>query len=114
MRIAVTSTGDSPESDLSEHFGRCHYFVIVNSETMNYEFVLNPGKQMQNGAGPKAAAVIADNRAEVLLTGIVGEKASDILKRINIEIIDGFKNIKVREAVNQYLLQKNKNKQGAE
>jgi predicted Fe-Mo cluster-binding NifX family protein len=108
MIIAVTSTGDSPESYMNEHFGRCQYFMIVNSETMKYEAVLNPGEQMQNGAGPKAAGIIVNREAKVLLTGSVGDKAGDALKRSGIKVIDGFKSsMKVKDAVSQFLLQEN-------
>lgn len=106
MIIAITSTGDSPESYISEHFGRCQYFMIVNSETMQYQAVSNPGKDMQNGAGPKAASIIANREAGVLLTGSVGDKAADALERSGIKVIDGFKGtMKVKDAVSQFLLQ---------
>jgi predicted Fe-Mo cluster-binding NifX family protein len=106
MIIAVTSTGDSPESYMNEHFGRCQYFLIVNSETMQYQAVSNIGENMQNGAGPKAASIIANQDAGVLLTGSVGDKAADALEKSGIKVIDGFKGtMKVKDAVNQFLLQ---------
>jgi len=64
---------------------------------------------MQSGAGPKAAELIFNNGAEVLLTGQVGDKAEEILKRGKIKIVDGLKgSIKVRDAINNYLSIKNK------
>lgn len=102
--IAVTSTGGSMDALVSEQFGRCQYFIIVDSETMKFDAVSNLGEQMQSGAGPKAAELIIHNGAEVLLTGHVGDKAEDALKRGGIKIVDGFKGtMKVKDAINNYL-----------
>jgi len=32
MKIAITSTGNSLESNIDQRFGRCAYFVIYNTE----------------------------------------------------------------------------------
>ncbi len=104
MIIAVTSTGNTPEALVSVQFGRCQYFIIVDSGTMNFEAVSNTGEQMQSGAGPKAAEIIINKGVDVLLTGNVGDKAIEALKRSSIKIIDGFKGkIKVKDAVKHYL-----------
>jgi predicted Fe-Mo cluster-binding NifX family protein len=104
MKIAVTSTGGSMDALVSEQFGRCQYFLIVDSDTMKFEAVSNLGEQMQGGAGPKAAETIINKGAKVLLTGRVGDKAEDALKKGNVIIVDGFKNtIKVKDAINTYL-----------
>ena len=104
--IAITSTGGSMDALVSEQFGRCHYFLIVDSETMKFEAVSNLGEQMQSGAGPKAAELIINKGANVLLTGRVGDKAEEVLKRGGVKIIDGFKGtMKVKDAVKNYLSQ---------
>ena len=106
MKIAVTSTGGSMEALMSEQFGRCQYFLIVDPDTMKFETLSNLGEQMQSGAGPKAAELIINRGAKVLLTGHVGDKAEEALKRGGIKIVDGYKgNIKVREAINDFLSQ---------
>ena len=104
MKIAVTSTGGSLDALISEKFGRCQYFLIVDSDTMKFEAVSNLGEQMQNGAGPKGAELIIDKGAKVLLSGHVGDKAEEVLKRAGIKIVDGFTgNEKVKDALNNYL-----------
>lgn len=104
MKIAVTSTGGSMDALVSEQFGRCQYFLIIDSETMKFEAVSNLGEQMQSGAGPKAAELIINKGAEVLLTGRVGDKAEEALKRGGVKIVDGLiGTIKVKDAVNNYL-----------
>lgn len=103
-KIAVTSTGGSMDALVSEEFGRCQYFIIVDSETGKFEAVSNLGEQMQSGAGPKAAELIIRKGAGVLLTGHVGDKAEEALRKGGIKIVDGFKRtLKVKDAVNGYL-----------
>jgi len=107
MKIAITSTGGSMDSLVSEKFGRCQYFLIVDSDTMKFEAISNLGEQMQSGAGPKAAELIIKNGAKVVLTGHVGGNANDALVRGGIEIVDGFTGKeKVKEVINSYLLTK--------
>ncbi len=104
MKIAVTSTGGSMDALVSEQFGRCQYFLIVDSETMKFEAISNLGEQIQSGAGPKAAELLINKGAQVLLTGYVGDKAEDALNRSGIKIVAGYKNtIKVKDAVENYL-----------
>ncbi|MBX3007319.1 MAG: NifB/NifX family molybdenum-iron cluster-binding protein [Melioribacteraceae bacterium] len=104
MKIAITSTGGSMNALVSEQFGRCQYFIIVDSDTMKFEAVSNLGEQMQSGAGPKAAELIISKGAEVLLTGHVGDKAEESLKRGGIKIVDGFKStIILKDAINTFL-----------
>jgi predicted Fe-Mo cluster-binding NifX family protein len=104
MLIAVTSSGDSLDSLVNEKFGRCQYFIIVDPDTMKYEAVPNIAENMQGGAGPKAAEILINRDVKILLTGHVGDKAEEALKRGNIKIVDGLKgDLKVREAVINYL-----------
>ena len=104
MKIAITSTGDSLDALVNERFGRCQYFLIIDPDTMKFEAVPNPAEQAQGGAGPKAAEVIINKGVSILLTGHVGDKAEEALKRGNIKIIDGLKgNLKIKDAVNSYL-----------
>ena len=104
MIIAITSTGDTLDALVNEKFGRCQYFIIVDPDTMKFEAVPNPAEQAQGGAGPKAAEIIINKGVNILLTGHVGDKAEEALKRGNIKVVDGLSgNVKVKEALENYL-----------
>ena len=104
MLVAITSTGDTLDALVNERFGRCQYFLIVDPDTMKFEAIPNPAEQAQGGAGPKAAEIIINKGVTILLTGHVGDKAEEALKRGNIKIIDGLiGNLKIKDAVNSYL-----------
>jgi predicted Fe-Mo cluster-binding NifX family protein len=107
LKIAVTSAGDSINAQISERFGRCKYFLIIDSDTMSCKVFPNPGEQLSNGSGPVAAEKILNEEVKVLLTGNVGDKALSILRKGDVEIVDGFKEpLKVIDAVRNYLKQK--------
>jgi predicted Fe-Mo cluster-binding NifX family protein len=104
MKIAVSATGGSMMAKVSEQFGRCAYFLIVDSETMKFEPISNPGIGMVGGAGPESASVIAKHGAEVILTGRVGPNAKTALDSAGISIFSGVSATKtVKEAVEEYL-----------
>ena len=55
MKIAISATGTTLENDVDARFGRCSYFIIVDSETMEYEYIDNASSQAGGGAGVAAA-----------------------------------------------------------
>lgn len=104
MKIAVTATGGAMSARVSEKFGRCAYFLIVDSETMKFEPVANSGMDMAGGAGPSAARQISDLGAKIILTGAVGPNAVRALEAAGIKAESGFTGDQtVREAVEKYL-----------
>ena len=104
MKIAVSATGGSMSAQVSEQFGRCAYFLIVDSETMKFEPISNPGIGMTGGAGPESARQIAAQGAQVVLTGSVGMNAKAALDSAGITVISGVSGTKtVKQAVEEYL-----------
>ena len=89
---------------VSEQFGRCAYFIIVDSETMKWEPIFNQAAGMMGGAGPEAARLISSRGVEVVLTGSVGPNAEPALKSAGIKIVTGISGtLTVKQAVEQYL-----------
>jgi len=61
MKIAVTSKGTTPDSEVDPRFGRAGYILIVDSETLEFEVLDN--KENVNalkGAGIQAARMVSD------------------------------------------------------
>ncbi len=108
MKIAVPATGGSMSALVSENFGRCAYFIIVDSETMKFEPVSNPGIGMSGGAGPAAVRLIAERGAEVVLTPSVGPNAQQSLDAAGIKVDTGFSGMTVKDAVEKYLKESGK------
>lgn len=80
MRVAVAASGPDLDAPMDPRFGRCAYFVIVNTDDMSFEAVENPGPQMGSGAGIAAAQLVADAGAEAVVAGNFGPKATQALQ----------------------------------
>jgi len=100
MKIAVAATGGSLDAQVSEQFGRCQYFLIVDAETLRFEAFSNPASGMAGGAGPAAVQEIVNRKPEVVLAGNFGPKAQQALTAAGIRYAEATG--KVRDAVAGY------------
>lgn len=87
MKIAVPAEGKTIESNVSQSFGRTYYFVVVDTETLNYEVIDNQAVSSQGGAGIKAAQAVVDSLAGAVVTFHCGQNAVDVLKTGDIKIL---------------------------
>jgi predicted Fe-Mo cluster-binding NifX family protein len=101
MRICVSASANSLDASVDPRFGRCPYFIIVDSETLQFEAVPNPASGAVGGAGIHAAQIIASKGAKVVITGNVGPNAFQALSAAGIKIITGAYGT-VREVVEKY------------
>jgi len=104
MKIAVTAKGGSLNAQMDERFGRCEYFIIVDSDTMRFNAFFNPSAAASGGAGPSAAREIAKHGAEVLITGNVGVNAQRALDAAWLRVVT-MAGGTVTEVVGKYLQQ---------
>ena len=101
MKICVSAFSGSLDAEVDSRFGRCAYFVIVDSETMEFNAVSNESSSAAHGAGIQAAQTVANMGVEVVLTGNVGPNAFSVLSAAGIKIVTGASG-SVREAVEKY------------
>ncbi|MBW1839406.1 MAG: NifB/NifX family molybdenum-iron cluster-binding protein, partial [Deltaproteobacteria bacterium] len=99
MKICITSSGQSLEDAIDPRFGRCQYFIMLDTESMQFEAIQNPAISAGGGAGIQAAQLVAEKGAEVVLTGNVGPNAFNTLQAAGLKIVVGLSNIMVRQAV---------------
>jgi len=101
VKVAVSSTGPSLDSQVDPRFGRCQYFIIVDPDTMEFEAIENPNIMAMGGAGIQSAQLVANKGAEVVLTGSCGPNAYQTLSAAGVKIIVGVLGT-VREVVERY------------
>ena len=90
MKIAITSTGRDLKSEMDPRFGRAAYFIIADTDSMEYKTVENTeNMNLPQGAGIQAGKSIIDNGAQVLITGYCGPKALKVLESAGIRTIVG-------------------------
>src|SRR4030042_4692203 len=79
MKVAVSSSGKDLDSQMDPRFGRCQYFLFVDSETLEFEAIENAGLMASGGAGVQAAQLIVQKGATALITGNLGPNAASAL-----------------------------------
>ena len=86
MKIAIPVDEKTLESNVCVSFGRTPYFLIYDAETKESVFIDNSAATSTGGAGIKAAQMIVDNKATVLLTPRCGKNAADVIKAAEIKL----------------------------
>jgi predicted Fe-Mo cluster-binding NifX family protein len=101
MKVAISATGPSLEAALDSRFGRCPYFVFVETDDMSFEALGNDSGSLGGGAGIQSAQLLARKGTRTVLTGNCGPNAHQTLKAAGIEVIVGCKGT-VAEAVERF------------
>ena len=101
MRIAVSASGTTMDSEVDPRFGRCRYFIIVDPDSMEFETVENSGALAGGGAGIATAQMIAGKGVEAVITGNCGPNAFQVLSAAGIKVITGVSG-KVQDTVQDY------------
>lgn len=101
MKVAVSAVGDSLDAQVDRRFGRCAFFIIVDSESMQFNVVPNAAVSATGGAGIQAAQTLTNYGVQVVITGNVGPNAFRTLSGAGIEVFTGASG-SVREVVESY------------
>jgi predicted Fe-Mo cluster-binding NifX family protein len=88
MKIAVTSTGQTLDSQLDPRFGRAACFVIIDTDTSDFTVIENENVAA-GGAGISSAKLVMDAGAQAVLTGNCGPKAQSTLSTAGIKLYTG-------------------------
>ncbi len=101
MKICVTSQGDNLDAQVDPRFGRCPYFIIVDTDTLEFEAIQNPNINGMGGVGVQSGQIMSEKQVKAVLTGNVGPNAFQTLKAGDIEIISGVSG-KIKEIIEKY------------
>jgi predicted Fe-Mo cluster-binding NifX family protein len=101
MKICVTSQGDNLESQVDPRFGRCPYFVIVDTDTMEFESIKNSNVTGMGGVGIQSAQFMSEKKVKAVLTGNTGPNAFRTLQAAEIDVVTGVSGT-IKEAAEKY------------
>jgi len=102
MKIAVSSSGKDLDSQIDPRFGRCAYFLIVNTDDMSFEVFSNASGALSGGAGIQAAQFVVSKGAKSVITGNCGPKAAQVLSAAGVEMYLGNTGT-ARESLDKYI-----------
>jgi len=111
MKICITAQGDNLDANVDPRFGRCAYFILLDTDSMKFEAVPNPNADSMGGAGIQSAQLVSEKGVKVILTGNVGPNAFRTLNAAGIVIATGVSG-SVKEGVEQYKSGKLKTTEG--
>ena len=93
--------GGSLDAQVAPNFGRCPYFVIVDTDTMGTEALPNMAQGAASGAGIQAAQTVISRGVTTVLTGNVGPNALQVFSSTGTQLITGVSGT-VRDAVEKF------------
>ncbi|HUU95511.1 MAG TPA: NifB/NifX family molybdenum-iron cluster-binding protein [Phycisphaerae bacterium] len=103
MKVCITSSGPSLDSQVDPRFGRAAYFLIFDIDARTYDVIENKQQlDAAQGAGVQAAATVAKSGAEAVLTGNCGPKAFRVLEESKIPVYVGLDKKTVVEAIGEF------------
>ena len=102
MKIAVTSKGPTLDDEVDPRFGRAQVFLVVDTETGEFEAVDNKQNlEAAQGAGIQAGRIVAEHGAGVVITGHCGPNAFRTLSAAGVKVVIGADGT-VKDAVEKF------------
>jgi len=85
MKLAISSNDGKFDTQFSSRFGRCEYFLFIDTETRAWEAKPNPAAAASGGAGAQVVQFLFDNAVDVTITGRYGPTAYTALEAAGIQ-----------------------------
>ena len=101
MKIVVTSTGPELSSASDPRFGRCAYFIVVDTDSMDFTAHSNASGSAMGGAGIQAGQFASSLGVSAVITGAVGPNASRVLSASGLKVYTGASGT-VQQAVDDF------------
>lgn len=86
MKLLITANSPELEGPVNPRFGRADYFIVIDTETMNWEAHENKGVDAIAGAGSQAARFVTEQRVGAVISGDFGPNAYIILAAAEIKM----------------------------
>jgi predicted Fe-Mo cluster-binding NifX family protein len=102
MKIIITATSPSIDSNIDDRFGRGAYFIVVDPDTFEWQAHANPGVNASGGAGTLASQFAANQHASSVISGDFGPNAYNALQAAGIAMYLFGSCATVKEAIERF------------
>ncbi|WP_459202001.1 NifB/NifX family molybdenum-iron cluster-binding protein [Methanococcus sp. CF] len=92
MKLCITSTGNTLESNFEQRFGRSPYFIIYDTDSKEFSVIDNTNGDSAHGAGIGSAQTVISQNIDAVISGNMGPNAKQVLDGENIKIYKGTAN----------------------
>jgi predicted Fe-Mo cluster-binding NifX family protein len=75
MKIAVASKGKTISSRIDDRFGRCPYFLVVDTTSRATKTIENPGQKEKNAAGIRACQMLIAEGIDAVVVKNIGHNS---------------------------------------
>ena len=87
MIIAIAASENHIKANVDQHFGRCDWYCLYDTETKKSSFIENPVRYDQLQAGCDAALFLIEKGAKIVIAGRFGSKVIDVFKTNNVQMV---------------------------
>ena len=91
MKVGVSASGKDLNARVDNRFGRCPWFLVVESDSLKFAALENRHADEEMGAGVAAARDLIDAHVDTVISGQVGPRAYEVLRATNIDNLPGFR-----------------------
>ncbi len=100
MKVAISSKGDTLDSEMDSRFGRCKFFAIYDSENKSTQFIENTAASLTEGAGPAALQLLTAQGVTKLVSGNFGMKIKTLSSDLSVQLIVMRENHTIKSIIN--------------
>lgn len=86
MKVAVSAKGEGLDSFVDSRFGRCAYFVVVDTDSGQVESFPNPSLSSAHGAGVNTVQFLSEKGVAAVCTQNVGPNGFSALSASGIDV----------------------------
>lgn len=102
MKVALSATGNHIDAVVDRRFGRCPWFLFVDTESLTCEAIENRHANAHSGAGTSAAQLVLEKEVDAVISGPVGPNAYEVLKQGAVNIWIAPDEMSARDAIDKF------------
>lgn len=84
MKVAIGLEENSYESQVDRRFGRASFFILIDTDSNDYEIIENEAKDEATGAGLKVVKNLMSLGVDEIIAGEIGPKAAVLIEEFDI------------------------------